>query len=148
MTVALVASLLTGGLLLGACGGASKTYASPTAMAHALGSAGFSCTSVVSVSAGLLPAGVVQEGKCQVTKAPGLTSADLNVTGGVDVTFFVLKSGVNPSALADQVFHEAEAETAYGPDWVAEGSSQVYLGLAKALGGSYPADEKADLAPT
>ncbi len=144
----MMASVLTGGLLLGACGGGLSDYSSSAAMVKALESHGFGCTTPVGVPSNLVPPGVAMEGKCQVTKAPGLTTKDLNVTGGVDVTLYVLESRANPSALAEEIFHEALAETAYGGDWVAQGSSQVYLNLAKALGGTYPPDEKADLVPT
>lgn len=136
-------------LLLGACGASGQAgYPDPAAMVKALANHGYDCTGIASVADNLLPAGVAAEGKCQVTKAPGLTSADLNVTGGVDVTFYMLRAGGDPSSLADELFHQGQAETAYGPDWVAQGSSQVYLGLGKALGGTYPPDEKADLTPT
>jgi hypothetical protein len=117
-------------------------------MLDALDAHSFGCTSLFSLPSNLLPPGVVMDGKCQVTRAPGLTSKDLNVTGGVDVNLYVLGSSASPSSLADEIFHATQAETAYGGNWVAQGSSQVYLNLAKALGGTYPPDEKADLVPT
>ncbi|MGH9129980.1 MAG: hypothetical protein ACRDY2_13730 [Acidimicrobiales bacterium] len=147
MASALVATLLAGSTLLAACGGASR-YASPLAAAKALVHHGFACTNLVSLPTNLLAGDVAQAGKCQILKAPGRTSADLNVTGGIDVTFYVLKPNANPSAMADQLFHQDQAEAAYGSNWVAEGSAQVFLGLAKALGGSYPPDEQAVMAPT